>query len=279
MQHHTSNIGKVVILLFVVILFVILISWYHMNVILAGDLSRKTGTTVSIEKLSIGFKKLKIQGLKIGNPKGYEELPFAFTAEKVTFHAPLYQFLKRSIAIDTLEIENVYLGLIFNSIQGSEGNWSQIIENIRSTHGVSKILELEERRVTIENIYFKNISTDVVYKDNPTDIKQLPLIESLDFTDLSSEGRSLSDQIMNSVLGKMLESIFIKENLKNMIQNVVILPVKPLEYLLAPFTAIFGKKKIEEPPEQPEPLKKLEPVPPQPPEEEKAEESNAPHSS
>jgi hypothetical protein len=50
--------------------------------------------------------------------------------------------------------------------------------------------------------------------------------------------------VMNSVLGDMLKQVFIKENLKNMLQELMNQP-GPIQQYLSPFKGLFGEAEEE----------------------------------
>ncbi|MES2122485.1 MAG: hypothetical protein V4492_06880, partial [Chlamydiota bacterium] len=77
------------------------------------------------------------------------------------------------------------------------------------------------RSVLIHKLILTNINVDVVYRKDGGKIKRLPPIDRIELTEVSSEGGLPMDQIMNSVLGQMLKSVFEKENLKNMMQDLL----------------------------------------------------------
>ncbi len=61
----------------------------------------------------------------------------------------------------------------------------------------------------------------------------------MELTEISSEGGLPMDQILNSVLGQMLKEVFVKQNLKNMIQQFMNTP-SPVQQYLAPFKGFFN---------------------------------------
>lgn len=103
------------------------------------------------------------------------------------------------------------------------------------------------KSVLIHRIILTNIDVDVVYRKEGGKVKRLPRIPRMELTELSSEGGFPTEQIANSVLGEMLKQVFIKENLKNMIQDIIDTP-SPIQQYLAPFKGLFNavpQEKVE----------------------------------
>lgn len=256
----TSKFIKIGLLLIIVLVMSLVMIYLKLGALISFDLSRKLGVDVAIEEILLRPTRIEIKNMQINNPTGYQELPFALKVNAISLQTPLSNFFKKQIMINEIALTNIELGLIFDSISNTDGNWTKIISNILSYTAAMQNKELEERSVEIRTIALKNIDTQVFYKEPLEGPIVLPNIDVMEFYDIKSNGSLPINQIANSVLVKMLESVFIKQNLKNMLNNVITLPVKPLEYLLFPFTELF-RKKVEEPPENPtplEPLKKVE---------------------
>jgi uridylate kinase len=101
--------------------------------------------------------------------------------------------------------------------------------------------EKNKRTVLIHRLVLTNISVDVVYRSDGGKVKRLPKIDQIVLTDVSSEGGVPMDQVMNSVLGQMLKQIFIKENLKNMLDGILQNQGNgTLEKIITPFKGLLN---------------------------------------
>jgi hypothetical protein len=94
------------------------------------------------------------------------------------------------------------------------------------------------RTLLIHTLRLTDIDVDVVYRKEGGRVQRLPRIPLLEITDISSEGGFPIDQITSSVLGSMLKEVFLKQNLKNMLQNLLD-QQDNLRPLLSPFKGLL----------------------------------------
>lgn len=213
------------------------IAWSRAPDILANNISKKLGVQVEIEDISVGFSNITIENFEIGNvPNGI--LPKAFSVETLAVNAPLGRYLNDQIIIDTIQLDNVYLGLEFDSATSTNGNWTRIMSNLQnSTKSDENDAPKPRKRkseqqspstapktgksLLIKELVINNISVDLVYVQGDGRIKKLPMIKQIVLRNISSEEGFPMDQLMSSVLGQMLKQVFIQQNLKNMIDQLV----------------------------------------------------------
>lgn len=231
------------------------IAWSRAPDILANNLSKKLGVAVEIEDISLGMSNITIDNFEIGNvPNGI--LPKAFSVETIDIQAPLTRYLKDQIVIDTIQLDNVYLGLEFDSATSTKGNWTRIMSNLQDSTTSDENAPSSKKRkrkseqqpantapktgksLLIRELVINNISVDLVYVQGDGRIKKLPMIKQIVLRNINSEEGFPMDQLMNSVLGQMLQQVFIQQNLKNMIQELV--PrAQDLNNLLDPFKGLI----------------------------------------
>ncbi|MBS0615995.1 MAG: hypothetical protein JSR58_05535 [Verrucomicrobia bacterium] len=209
-----SALGLVV-LLFIGALIILFVMWSRVPDLLAGSLSKKLKVVVEIGDIDLSLKNIDIEKLEIGNPRGYS-LPRAFAVDRIAIEAPLTRYLKNHIVIDEINLDNVYLGLEFNSPTGTEGNWTTIMHNAKASQESSG---KTSKTVLIHRIVLNNIQTDLLYRGGK--VRRLPVIKRMELNEVSSEGGSLSDQLMNSALGEMIKQVFIKQNLQDILDKVL----------------------------------------------------------
>lgn len=247
-----TGIVVVIILAAVVIGF---IGWSRVPDILANNLSKKLKVSVEIQDMSLGWGKIEIDKVAIGNPPG-AILSKAFSCNSIDVLAPLTNYLDQQVIIDQIDINDVYLGLEFDSASGTQGNWTRIMGNLESSTGQEpagtkkkkgKKAETSgsERSVLIRRLILTNINVDVVYRKEGGKIQRLKTIDRIELTNVSSEGGLPMDQVMNSVLGQMLKSVFEKQNLQNMLQNLLQQQGGVQKYL-EPFKGFFNTHVEEE---------------------------------
>lgn len=209
------------------------IYWSRVPDMVADRLTKKLQVTVLVGDMRLGLNKISIDKLQVSNPPQYRLLSNAFTCDEIVVNAPLTGYLKKDLVIDEIDMNNVYIGFDFDSIKGASGNWTQIMKNLQKEN--KKVPKsASDRTVLIRRLVLNNIQAEVAYEDGGK-VRRLPVIPQIVLTNISSKGGFPMDQITNSVLGKMLQSIFEQENVKNMLQNIFQTPSK----LLSPFEGLF----------------------------------------
>lgn len=233
--HEGGNMrgSTIFILILVAIIALFFVAKTRIPDMLANNLSKKLGVTVSIDSMGFMPSKVEARQLEIGNPRGYS-LPKAFSAKEILVHAPITRYFKDDVVIEEINVNDVYLGLEFDSTSGTDGNWTQIMGNY---HKNSK-LEQEGpgiRKVLIKRLIFTNIQTDLLFRGEGK-AKKLPTISHMEFTNVSSEGGIPSDQLIDNILAQMLKEVFLQYNLGNMLQGILQAPGSAVETILKPFT-------------------------------------------
>ncbi len=223
----------VVVIIAIVVLFFIGLS--RVPDMLAGNLSKKFGVPVSIDAMHFRMSEIEVDNIEIGNPKGYT-LPKAFSAEEIEISAPLTHFLKEDIVIDEVEVENIYLGLEFDSKTSTKGNWTRIFSNFQQRAGLN---QKSGKKILIKKLTFRNIRTEVLFRDEGG-VQKLPLIREITLTNISTEGGVPTDQLMGSILGQMLKEVFIQQNMGNMLKGIIQTPGKAVDTFLKPFEGFFN---------------------------------------
>jgi hypothetical protein len=222
---------KTIIPLFLVGLMALYLLWNTVPTRISKTLSEALKTTVFIGNARfspnvINFDKISINSIK--NSK----LPQAFTCENLGLHNFFTNYFHSDIEIDLIELNDVYLGLEFDSPNSATGNWSRLMDNLQNstTNRTSK----SSKSVTIKKLVIKNIKCQIVYLDRnskPIDLKTIPYLE---FTDISSSEGFPIEQLSNSVLGKMLKKVFVDQNLKDMLGDWT-QPKQQIQKLIKPF--------------------------------------------
>lgn len=232
---------RFITLLLIIIIAVVVIFFMgksRLPDMLANNLSKKLQVAVSIDSMDLSFSKIDANQLEIGNPKGFS-LPKAFSAKEIEVTAPITEYFRDSIVIEEIDVNEIYLGLEFNTPTSSDGNWTAIMDNFQ------KSAHLEEagpsaKKVLIKKLVFNDIQTDLLFRQNGGKIKKLPQIKQIVLTNISSEGGFPTDQLMSSILGQMLKEVFIQNHLNNMIKGFVDSPGKAVDTLTKPFKEFFN---------------------------------------
>ncbi len=231
------RISTILITLFLAISVVLFLAWSRVPDMVATSLAQKMQVPVEVGSMHLRPASLKVDTFEIGNPP-HSILPIAFSANSILTRAPLTRYLNNHIVIDEITISDVYLGLEFNSASGTEGNWTTILSNLESASKKAPTTG-SKRSVLIQKLVFLNLNAEVVYRKEGSRPKKLPTIPRMELDNISSEGDFPMEQITDSVLGQMLQKVFIKQNLKNMLENLG--PGgNPINRFLGPAQGLFG---------------------------------------
>jgi hypothetical protein len=210
------------------------IGWASVPDLIATNLSKKLKVAVDVREVDLSWKSLKIEKINIANPEK-SSLARAFSAEIVEVKTPIEQYLHREIVIAEVVVDEIYLGLEFDSPTSKRGNWTILMDNFAATTPPEKA-SITRRSALIRKLILRNINTDLLYRTEGATIQHLPPIAEIVLTDISSEGAFPINQIASSILGRMLHEIFEKENLEQLLEKSVEEPVeiisKPLLELI-----------------------------------------------
>ncbi len=236
---------RVITIILVLILIAIVAAffgWTRVAGKISSELTKKMGVEVTIAGISLAPTSVTLGKMVIGNvPNGI--LPRAYSADETKVKAPLTRYLSNEIVIEEIVISNIYLGLEFDNAKSTNGNWTTIIGNLENSmaSAAPESKPKNPRRVLIKKITMKNISTDLVYRDQGKNVKHLPVIPQMELYNISSEGNTLAEQLADSVLGQMLKGVFIKQNIKNMFEDLLKGPNTntPLDNFIQPFKKMF----------------------------------------
>lgn len=182
-------------------------------------LSAKLQVPVKVGQIGLGIQSLTVRLLDIGNPPK-SILPFALQTHEITVTTPWKSYLDKDIVIEEITVEGIHLGLEFDSPTSAKGNWTQIMGNLKQNTPSSQTAA-SNRSLLIRKLVLTDVHVDLVYRAGNRKVQRLKPIPRLEFTNISSANGLPMDQLLNSVLGQMLQSVFIKENLKNMLEEAL----------------------------------------------------------
>jgi hypothetical protein len=219
-------VGIIVVLLIAVYFF-----WKTVPHRVSSFLTQQAKVKIVIKDIDLSFHTLTVKNLSVGNTAG-SILPSALRVNQTTISAPLRSYFKDIIVIEELVLDDIYLGLEFDSAKGASGNWTEIMRNLQKASEQDDTGKV--RKVLIKTVILKDINAEMVFRKGDQRIKRLPSIQQIVLHNISSEGKSLSLELMNSVLGQMLQNVFVQENIKNMLEGVINIPGKTLDKVLSP---------------------------------------------
>lgn len=215
-----------------------IIGWSRVPDLLANHLSNKLQVPVSVESMDLSPSSISVHHLEIGNPRGYS-LPKAFSAKEIIVRAPLQQYLYSFITIDEVVVNDIYLGLEFDSAASGQGNWTKLMTNYKNNAKLEHVDKGSEQ-ILIKRLVLNNIQSDLLFKKEGGNVRRLPLIRQIVLTNISTVGDFPMDQLTSSILGQMLKEVFIQQNLNNQLQGIFQAPQNAVEKLKKPFKGMFN---------------------------------------
>jgi len=234
-----TSIIILIALVAAVILF--FLAWSRVPDMLANNLSKKLGVSVSIDAMHLRPSTIEVDKLSIGNPRGYS-LPKAFSAEEIDLKAPVTRYLSNDIVVEEVVVNDIYLGIEFDSTSGTTGNWSTIFAQYQKNADLD---DTDGKKVTIKRLVCKNIRSELLFKDQGN-VKKLPTIKQIVLTNISTEGGFPTDQLMSSILGQLIKEVFIQQKLNSMIKGLLLdSPNNAVDKFLKPFKGIFNTVPLE----------------------------------
>ena len=97
-----------------------------------------------------------------------------------------------------------------------------------------------DKTVLIKRLVLNNINADLLYQSDGK-VRHLPTIPQIVLYNIGSTGGDLVDQLMNTALGQMLKEIFIRENLKEAIDQIFQgIPQDAVKGVLKPLKGLFN---------------------------------------
>jgi len=208
----------------------------HISSYTAEGLSKNLHVPVSIGNMNFWWDQITIDDVDIDNlPNSY--LKKALKIQKTCMNAKILNYLDKVIHIDTITMDNIYIGLEFDSPMGPKGNWTTLMSNSQSSE--SPVAENDSKSVLIKELVLTNIQIDVVYKSSGGKIKKLRPIPKLVLYNINTDQGLPMEQIMQSVVGKMLQSVFVQENMKNMFEGIIDQPKNAIDTIISPFKGLF----------------------------------------
>lgn len=197
--------------------------WNMVPGIISSKLSKSMGVPVQILSLSRPPQDIKVKGVTIQNPAG-SILKKALTIQSMNTDMSYFDLLDKKIVIDNVDLNNVYLGLEFNSQFSSHGNWTTIMSNLDHSNKSSPNTSKSSKAVLIKTLTIRNLKIDLIYKSDPKKVIHLKPIQHLVIRNVGSDNGNLAEQLTQIILHEMLKNVFSEENLTNMLERIINTP-------------------------------------------------------
>lgn len=217
---------KALVITFGIIVALVLACIFAWNMVptwISHKLSDSMKVSVSIQDINLGTSSLEVNKINIGNPPK-SVLDTALKVKTLTVEAPITHFFDDKIVIDEIRLDDVYIGLEFDSPRSKNGNWSEIMQNLKESNNQEKEKSAskgESTSVLIKKLIITDLKIDLAYRTGGKGVRSLRPIDRLELDNISSEGGLPTSQITDIIMSEMLKNVFSKEGLQNMLENVV----------------------------------------------------------
>ncbi|MDJ0651750.1 MAG: hypothetical protein QNJ27_01900 [Simkaniaceae bacterium] len=210
--------------LLIVLCLAAVMVWTLFPTILSRKLSKRVGSSVTISGIGLSPNKIKVDGIRVGNPSGYSKTPHAFSVDDAIINTSLIHFLDKKIVIDEMTIDAIYIGFEFDSPTSKNGNWKTLMNNMsQSTKDDSNKGKKKggTTSVLIKRLVMTDLQIELAYKTGGKPNRKLRPIDRIELTDVSSKGGILTAQIINIIMREILRNIFSREGLQNILDGVL----------------------------------------------------------
>ncbi|MCB1109647.1 MAG: AsmA family protein [Chlamydiia bacterium] len=218
---------KALIIIFGIIVILVLagiLVWNMLPTIVSHKLSKQAGVSVTIGDIRVSPSMVRIDTIRVGNPSGYNKTPRALSVDELSVDIPLTRFFDQNIVIEEMKMDDVYIGLEFDSPRSKNGNWTTIMNNVSQSAGSEKEKAKKSGKTTtvlIKKLIITDLQIELAYKTGDQANRKLRPIDRIELTNISSEGGIPTSQIMNIVMQETLRNIFSKEGLQNMLDGIL----------------------------------------------------------
>jgi len=117
--------------------------WFFKAELLSFAITAKTGVRVSLSSWEISLSKMRFKEFAIHTPKD-PVYPKAFTIDEITINAGLFDMLKQSTHIKSIDVDGVFLGI--NIRPDGSSNWAPVIQKFASGDSESSDSSDEEEK-------------------------------------------------------------------------------------------------------------------------------------
>ena len=144
----------------------------------------------------------KIHNFRIKNPKGYHKKT-ALSVKEIDMEYKLSELFDTPSVTNEIVMKDIFLGIYFKNLIGSENNWQDIVDNIPKAKKSAK-------PSVVKKLTMENLTVEIWGKGFNAALKKKVLIPSLTFTDIDSEQGFPTEQLIAAIFG----SAGIKEYVK-----------------------------------------------------------------
>lgn len=175
------------------------ITWTNRENILAHFMERQLRVPVSIRSLDIRTSSAEITRMWVGNFP-HSQTSTSLAAESLLLQTKLDQFFANPVAIEEIDIDNVFVGIEFYDEKGEDSNWSRILQKNQKKG--------KPRDYLIRTLVLNNVTVETTEADGK--VKRYPAIKQMEFHNITSESGFPIDEIEKAIFDLMMQDIFKK---------------------------------------------------------------------
>ncbi len=203
---------------------------------IANVIEAEMGEPAKIEKVSFSFDQTKIEQLSINNIEG-SFLKEAFTAKEIEINTSTLNLFKPNIEINEIILRDVIVYIEFYSLRQNDTNWTILLKRLNEPKEWYRHLS---KTIKINHCRLENIRVIIKGKDRP--VKELPMIKSIDLTNLQPKNGYLIDETLKIITNHTLAEVSILYKLGGVSNIVLTGPKAVFKAITFPFSWLFNKK-------------------------------------
>jgi len=196
------------------------ITWTNRENILAHFMSRQLHVPVAIRSLDIGKTSAEISRMWVGNFP-MSQTTTSFAAETLRLDTSLAKIFGNPVMIESIDIENIFVGIEFYDAKGDDSNWARILRE----NGHRK---KNPRDYLIRTVILRNLTVELTRSDGT--VKRYPTIKQMEFHNISGEMGFPIEEIEKAIFELMMQDIFKKLQLDQLFKTIIPLPI-PIPFL------------------------------------------------
>ena len=173
-------------------------------------MSRQLHVPVTIRSLDITKTSAEISRLWIGNFP-HSQTSTSFTSDTLRVEEKLDEIFGNPVTIQSIDLENIFVGIEFYDAEGKNSNWQRILEE---KAGSKKI----RREYLIRNLTLRNLTVEVTQANGK--VKRYPTIKQMEFHNIGSETGFPVDEIEKAIFDLMMKDLFKKLQLDQLFKSL-----------------------------------------------------------
>lgn len=184
------------------LLIVGIILFFSRSYIASVIFSNKLGAPVRINQINMVPGRITIKDAKLKNPSGYNQT-YALRIGRTEINAPIRNFFRSEIEIDSMEVSNVLLTLELINRNPKDNNWTTLLNNINAKE--SKLEpQSKGHHAVIKKFVLTNLTVRIYKSPRSYEDK---VIRRLEFTDVTTADGDLTRRIMQAIIYELVFNI------------------------------------------------------------------------